>query len=224
MFEMDDIKNKIIDLFNDIEKKNISYDDLKYVLESILEGNVDKNGVFSFLDLLHLSTVSKIISKRGDIDFWAMKVAHIIEKYNFHSGQLFLQRVKRYKEKTLFITIKGDNKKTISYNKFWNDLTLISRSIQSLSKISDTTLGILSFNQYESAAVDLCCLAFGFRVVPIPLNSTGDHLSYIIDQVDMTHLFLGGDKAIRLFNSVSNKHKIKIIDINNIGSIKGDIV
>ena len=60
---MNDIKNKIIDLFNDIEKKNISYEDLKYVLESILEGNVDKNGVFSFLDLLHLSTVSKIISK-----------------------------------------------------------------------------------------------------------------------------------------------------------------
>ena len=106
-----------------------------------------------------------------------MKIAHIIEKYNFHSGQLFLQRVKRYKEKTLFITIKGDNKKTISYNKFWNDLNLISRSIQSLSKNSDLTIGILSFNQYKSAAVDLCCLAFGFRVVPIPLNSTREHLS-----------------------------------------------
>ena len=29
---MNDIKNKIIDLFNDIEKKNISYVDLKYIL------------------------------------------------------------------------------------------------------------------------------------------------------------------------------------------------
>ena len=177
MIEMDDIKNKIIDLFNNIEKNNISYEDLKYTLQTILEGNVDKKEVYSFLDLLHFSSVSKIISDKGDVDFWAMKIAHIIEKYNFHSGQLFLQRVKRYKEKTLFVTIKGDNKKTISYNKFWNDLTLISRSIKSLSKNSDITIGILSFNQYESAAVDLCCLAFGFRVVPIPLNSTSEHLS-----------------------------------------------
>ena len=70
---MSDIKNKIIDLFNDIEKKNISYEDLKFILESILDNNVDKNEVYSFLDLLHLSNVSKIISKRGDIDFWAMQ-------------------------------------------------------------------------------------------------------------------------------------------------------
>ena len=79
---------------------------LKYVLETILEGNVDKKEVYSFLDLLHFSSVSKIISVKGDVDFWAMKIAHIIEKYNFHSGQLFFQRVKRYKEKTLFITIR----------------------------------------------------------------------------------------------------------------------
>ena len=62
LIKMSDIKNKIIDLFNDIEKKNISYEDLKFILESILDNNVDKNEVYSFLDLLHLSNVSKIIS------------------------------------------------------------------------------------------------------------------------------------------------------------------
>ena len=176
------------------------------------------------MDLLHFSTVSKIISVNGDVDFWALKIAHIIEKYNFHSGQLFFQRVKRYKEKTLFITIKGENKKTISYNKFWNDLTLIFRSIKSLSKNNDLNLGILSFNQYKSAAVDLCCLAFGFRIIPIPLNSTREHLSYIINEANVTHLFIGGDKAIRLFNSISKNHQIKIIDVNSIGTVKGDAI
>ena len=69
-----------------------------------------------------------------------------------------------------------------------------------------------------------------FVVLPLVLgwyryhNSTSDHLSYIIDEADVTHLFIGGDKACRLFNSVSNKHKIKIIDINSIGSIKGDTI
>ena len=59
---MNDIKNKINDLFNDIEKNNISYVDLKYVLETILEDNVGKKEVYSFLDLLHFSPISKIIS------------------------------------------------------------------------------------------------------------------------------------------------------------------
>ena len=62
---MNDIKNKIIDLFNDIEKNDISYDDLKYTLQTMLEGKVDKKEVYSFLDLLHFSSVSKIISNKG---------------------------------------------------------------------------------------------------------------------------------------------------------------
>ena len=60
--------------------------------------------------------------------------------------------------------------------------------------------------------------------MPIPLNSTKEHLSYIINEANVTHLFIGGDKAIRLFNSVSKNHQIKIIDVNSIGTVKGDAI
>ena len=34
----------------------------------------------------------------------------------------------------------------------------------------DPIIGLLSNNQYKSAILDLSCLSFGFRIVPIPLN------------------------------------------------------
>ena len=153
---MSEIKNKIIDLFDNAEKDNISYNDLEYILDEILSSNENHENVYLFLDLLHLSSISKVIAKNNNCDYWALKIADIIEKYNFHTGQLLWQRVKRYKEKPVFISIDGEKKKTITYNKFWNDLILTIKSIDSLSEKNTIALGILSFNQYKSALVDLC--------------------------------------------------------------------
>ena len=221
---MSEIKNKIIDLFDSAEKKNISYNNLEYILDEILSGNENHENVYLFLDLLHLSSISKVIAKNNNCDYWALKIADIIEKYNFHTGQLLWQRVKRYKETPVFISIAGEKKQTITYNKFWNDLILTFKSFHSLSEKDTIALGILSFNQYKSALVDLCCLAFGYRVVPIPLNSTSEHLSYILEEAEITHLFVGGDKATQLWNSVHKGYSIKIIDINDIGSVKGESI
>ena len=220
---MNDIKNKIFELFDKVEKDNVGYDDLEKLLKTILDGDVSQKNVYSFLDLLHFSSVSKIISDNNS-NYWALKISDIIEKYNFHTGQLLSQRVKRYKEKPALITIDGENKKVITYNKLWSDLTLSSKSFYSLSKKKTIVVGVLSFNQYKSALIDLCCLSFGIRIIPIPLNSTSDHLSYIINESEITHLFIGGEKAVGLWNSIHKHHNIEIIDINEIGSIKGSSI
>ena len=221
---MNDFNNKISDLFKDSEKDNIAYSKLENILDKILDGEENKEDVYLFLDLLHLSSVSKVIAKNNNSDYWTSKIAYIVEKYNFHTGQLLWQRTQRYKEKTLFINIDGENKEAITYNKFGNDLILASKAIDSLSDNNTITVGILSFNQYKSALIDLCCLAFGVRIIPIPLNSTSDHISYILKEAEITHLFIGGDKSAQLWNSINKIHNIKIIDINNIGSIKGKTI
>ncbi len=61
---MSNIKNKIIDLFDNIEKSNISYNNLEYILDEILIGNENQENVYLFLELLHLSSVSKVIAKK----------------------------------------------------------------------------------------------------------------------------------------------------------------
>ena len=96
---MTEIKHKITNLLNSVNEGQIAYDELELTLKYVINNDVSKDEAFSFLDLLHFSPVSKIISQNNS-HFWAMKTAEIIEKYNYHTGQLLLQRLNRYKNKT----------------------------------------------------------------------------------------------------------------------------
>ena len=51
-------------------------------------------------------------------------------------------------------------------------------------------IGILSRNILNSVLVDFACLSFGRRIVPIPLNSTSEHISYILDHSEIDILFV----------------------------------
>ena len=66
---MSEIKNKIIDLFDNAEKDNISYNNLEYILDEILIGNENHENVYLFLELLHLSSISKVIAKNNNCDY-----------------------------------------------------------------------------------------------------------------------------------------------------------
>ena len=80
---MNDFNNKISDLFKDAEKDNIAYSKLENILDKILDGEENKEDVYLFLDLLHLSSVSKVIAKNNNNDYWTSKIAYIVKKYNF---------------------------------------------------------------------------------------------------------------------------------------------
>ena len=216
---MTEIKHKITNLLKSFETGNVQYEYLEETLDYILNNDVSKNDAFSFLDLLHLSSISKTISSH-DTNQWAMKIAQAIEKYNFHTGQLLLQREKRYRDKVAIHTIDGDNKIDITYSKLWKDVLKTSLAIKKASNNQKATIGILSHNQYKSAVVDLACLSSGIRIIPIPLNATRDHLIFIIKEANITHLFLGGERAVQLWNSTKYDEELIVIDVNDIGSLQ----
>ena len=220
---MTEIKHKITNLLKSIDSGNVQYEDLEETLDYILDNNVSKNEAFSFLDLMHLSSISKTISSH-DSNQWAMKIAQVIDKHNFHTGQLLLQREKRYKDKVAIHTIDGDKKIDITYSKLWNDVLKTSLAIKKASNNQISIVGILSHNQYKSAVVDLACLSSGIRIIPIPLNATRDHLLYIIKEANISHLFLGGERAIQLWNSTKYEDELIIIDVNDIGSLQNKSV
>ena len=91
---MTEIKHKITNLLKSFEAGNVQYKDLEETLDYILNNNVSKKDAFSFLDLMHLSSISKTIAPH-DSNQWAMKIAQVIEKHSFHTGQLLLQRKKK---------------------------------------------------------------------------------------------------------------------------------
>jgi len=218
-----EIKHKITNLLNSVHEGKIAYDELELTLKHVINNEVSKDEAFSFLDLLHFSSVSKIISQNNS-HFWAIKTAEIIEKYNYHTGQLLLQRFNRYKNKTAIYIIDGNNKIEISFKKLWNDILLTASALQKISKNKSPVVGVLSHNQYKTALVDLASLSFGIRIIPIPLNSTKEHFSYILKESKVDTLFLGGEKSVHLWNSISKDNEMYVVDVNGIGTVKSNFI
>ena len=66
---MTEIKHKITNLLNSVNEGQIAYDELELVLNHVINNDVSKDEAFSFLDLLHFSSVSKIISRNNSCYF-----------------------------------------------------------------------------------------------------------------------------------------------------------
>ena len=71
----------------------------------------------------------------------------------------------------------------------------------------------------NGALVDLACLSFGFKIIPIPLNSTSEHASYIINHSGITHLFVGGENAEKIWNDIRNSHYLVTIAMSESNQI-----
>jgi long-subunit acyl-CoA synthetase (AMP-forming) len=107
---------------------------------------------------------------------------------------LLKQRAERYGDKSLFQTILANKIAPTSYVNVWKTVQSIGSYFQSnLGK--DDTIGILTPNHLNSIILDLACLAYHIRIVPIPMNLSPDHLNYVLDHAEITHLFIGSDRA-----------------------------
>ena len=71
----------------------------------------------------------------------------------------------------------------------------------------------------NGALIDLACLSFGFKIIPIPLNSTSEHASYIINHSKITHLFIGGENAEKIWNDIRHSHDTVTIAISEANQI-----
>ena len=116
--------------------------------------------------------------------------------------------------------------KTISYSSLWSLVIETGCALSSFEKETDRpiTIGLLTHNQLNGVLVDLACLSFGIRVVPIPLNGTSDHTSYILDHAEITHLFIGGKTGGKLWNEDQSDKSNLSIALNDNESLKGQIV
>ena len=217
-------QRSISELFDLAGKNRVDMANFRTVLDNIDSSDTDHQTIHHFLECFHLPAVNRIIVENQATDYWFDKITHLIQKSRYHVGHLIKQRTSRYGEKPLFLTIEGDSVISVSYNKVWYDVIQIGRALDMLSEEEmEPVIGLLSYNQYRCALLDLACLSFGFRVVPIPLNTTIEHLSHILHEAEITHLFIGGEKGARLWNAIFKGYDLAIIDLNEINSLKGQI-
>ena len=217
-------QRSISELFDLAGKNRVDMANFQTVLDNIDSSDTDHQTIHHFLECFHLPAVNRIIVENQATDYWFDKITHLIQKSRYHVGHLIKQRTSRYGEKPLFLTIEGESVIPVSYNKVWHDVIQIGRALDMLSEEEmEPVIGLLSYNQYRCALLDLACLSFGFRVVPIPLNTTIEHLSHILHEAEITHLFIGGEKGARLWNAIFKGYDLAIIDLNEINSLKGQI-
>ena len=94
-----DLKIRITDAYSSAEQDATSSHGLIQLAEECLANNSDQETMHEFLDLAHLTTVSKTISGSGDTDIWLDHIVNIIRRSRFHVGYMLRQRANRYRIK-----------------------------------------------------------------------------------------------------------------------------
>lgn len=197
---------KVIDsIINSILSNNFSAktDELIKIAEKLIEGNSNNELIHTFLEIGHFPNVNELFYNSEVQEEWYYLLLKLIVKSKYHSGVLLKQRAERYPDKTLFQTINSNKVNKISFAKSWQRIKNIGLSLHTItSEIKNPVIGILSPNSLETALVDLACLSFNFKIVPIPANSSKEHLKYILVHSNITHLFINGDEQINLLKSI----------------------
>lgn len=180
-----------------------------------VENSSSPAGIHKFLELGHLPAVNQAIKQSGQIEEWFDLLLKLIQKSNYNFGTLFKQRAETYREKILFKSFKGDDVFELSYEQAWQQVQLIGKSLIS-RKVEKLCVGIFTHNSLRGALVDLACLTFHIRVVPISINLSANHIKYVINHSKITHLFLGDQKALHTLKEAKLDLKnVQIIHINN---------
>ena len=189
-----------------IEKAKSSSPDetlLFTIAQKLLEGNYPPATVHSFLKAGHLPLINKTFYKSDKKEMWIELLISLTRKSNFHVGNLIMQRVGTYPQKALFQIVEGKDIVTITYKQAWKYIWGIAKSLsKSTDGFSHPVIGILTTNSLYGALLDLACLSFNFRIVPIPINLSKTDLNYILDHAGITHLFIGGAEPHNLFNQL----------------------
>ena len=217
-----ELQTRINESISQANKGTLTADALIRLVNDCIDQSPDRDIVHQFLDLAHFQEVAKIISAAGLTEDWLERIIQLIDHSQFHVGYMIEQRAQRYGEKTVFNMIHGDDLTTLSYQELWSKIQMTGKALSVLEKPEEPpVIGLLTHNQLNGALVDLACLSFGVRVIPIPLNSTSEHLSFILKQSEISHLFVGGKTGVRLWNEIQQNHDISVIALNDLDLIQG---
>ena len=178
-------------------------DKLISLAKNLLDGKYSNIIIHSFLEIGHFPHVNKIFFSSDLRDEWLNHLFRLIEKSKYHTGILLKQRAMRYKNNVLFQRLNGEKLETISYSDAWNRIVKIGCSLSDIiDEIKHPVVGIYAPNSFKVALIDLACLSFNIKNVPIPANVSELHLEYIIKHSGITHLIISGTEQANRINKI----------------------
>ena len=139
--------------------------------EECLSTKVNQRTIHAILDIGHLKNVSCYIANENLTNKWFDILLMLIKKSNYHIGYMLEQRSNRYGDDIAINIVNEGKIKSLSYFTLWSLIKEVGCSLSVLEQDQKKpVIGILSQNQLNCILVDLACLAFGFKIVPIPVE------------------------------------------------------
>ena len=219
-----DLNNQINKAIKLAINNQIDHKLLFNIANDCLKNHSNQSISHQFLDLAHFTNVARVITESGKTNEWFDLITRIISLSNYHFGYLLKQRSDRYSEAIAITTIQNNNKNNLNFKQLWFKTIEVEKALTSFDLNGNKkNIGILSRNILNSVLVDFACLSFGRRIVPIPLNSTSEHISYILDHSEIDILFVDSKNGEHRFNDIKEKNTIKVINLENQNLSHGEI-
>ena len=112
------LQTRINESISQAYKGNLTADALMRLVNDCLDQSPDRKIINQLLDLAHIQSVAKTISKAKVTEEWLERVVQLIHLSQFHTGTMIEQRAKRYGDKTVFNMIHGNALHTKSYSDY----------------------------------------------------------------------------------------------------------
>ena len=189
-----------------------SADELLERAVDLFESDSKQKVIHDFLELGHLSIINKEIYDSNKIDEWFEIIHKLILKSKLTVGHLINQRARYYDQKECFKVINGNAIESFTYKEIWHRIIQIGQALSNIELNNNKiVVGIFTENSVRGALIDLSCLSFHFPIVPIPVTSTSDHLEFIINNSEITHLFIGGTSVQGILRDSKINHDSLVI-------------
>ena len=154
---------------------------------------------------------------------WEKLILDLIDKSNFHVGQLVKQRIRDYPDKVIFRLLNNDRDELYNWKKTAKLIDMYAHGIGKFAAGERNETGKVAFlmeNSIDMILLDLACLTSGIVNVMIPANSVAGHVEFILNQTRASVVLVSNEKQLAKIKSI----KKNLTVLNYAVMLEGDSI
>jgi len=124
---------------------------------------------------------------------------------------MVIHSYKHYKTNPAYIYRKFDQEFTVSYEKFFEDVCILSKAFASKKIVRDSKVMLLSDNRYGWMVTDIALVALGAISVPRGSDTPSQELEFIMTDSDCEFLIVENEELLIKHDYLIKKLKLKAI-------------
>lgn len=197
------IVNRLDKMLTETLDTDIYFNFGQYLLKYI--DNSDNALMMLIHNYLDIFRQSAFLVRIKDTYPWEQLILELIDKSNFHLGQLVKQRIRDYPDKTIFRLLYNDRDEPFFWKKISKIIEMYALGIGKVAAAESNEIGKVAFlteNSLDMALFDLACLTSGIVNVMIPANSLADQVQFILNQTRASIILVSNEKQLAKIKSI----------------------